>query len=186
MDLPGITVQQVDLGDVTVGLTQVEPGWRWSDDVRPQVGGEWRARTLGSCCPDASGRRSRRDDVEFGPNDVFEIPPGHDGFVVGDEPCVQIEWAGLRAFAGSTCSARTTRSLATLLFTDIVTPRPSSRESATARGVTYFRPTSRLRGVRLSNIWSRGQHDGDGLLATFRRSGGGAALRGGYSSPGST
>ena len=34
------------------------------------------------------------------PNDVFDIPPGHDGYTIGDEPCVQIEWSGLRALTG--------------------------------------------------------------------------------------
>jgi uncharacterized cupin superfamily protein len=38
--------------------------------------------------------------LQYGPDDVFEIPPGHDGYSVGDEPCVQIEWSGLRAFLG--------------------------------------------------------------------------------------
>ncbi len=102
VDLPGITVQQVDLGDITVGLTHVEPGWRWSNDVRPQVGGDWcEARHVGVVLSGRFGATMRDGTtVEFGPKDVFEIPPGHDGFVVGDEPCVQIEWAGLRAFAG--------------------------------------------------------------------------------------
>ena len=50
---------------------------------------------------------------------MFDVPPGHDGYTVGDEPLVQIEWAGIRAFAGFPTGIRS-RVLATLLFTDVV------------------------------------------------------------------
>jgi hypothetical protein len=70
-----------------------QPGWRWSTHVRPTVGDEWcQIRHVGyviSGClgldfPDGSS-------VVFGPGDVFDVPPGHDGYTVGDEPTVQIE-----------------------------------------------------------------------------------------------
>jgi hypothetical protein len=32
--------------------------------------------------------------LEFGPDDVYDIPPGHDGYTIGDAPCVMIEWSG--------------------------------------------------------------------------------------------
>ena len=88
--VPRLTVKQVDLGDITVGMTHLEPGWRWSNDVRPEVGGDWcEARHVGVVLSGRFGVTMRDGTtVEFGPNDVFEIPPGHDGFVVGDEPCV--------------------------------------------------------------------------------------------------
>jgi class 3 adenylate cyclase len=54
----------------------------------------------------------------YGPGDVFEIPPGHDGYTVGDEPVVQIEWTGLRTWAG--LGSGRSRVLATLLFADVV------------------------------------------------------------------
>jgi hypothetical protein len=44
--------------------------------------------------------------LEFGPDDVHEIPPGHDGYTIGDEPCVVISWAGLRAFSGFPIGSR--------------------------------------------------------------------------------
>jgi uncharacterized cupin superfamily protein len=38
-------------------------------------------------------------ELEFGPGDVVAIPPGHDGFVVGDEPCVFLDFAGMEHYA---------------------------------------------------------------------------------------
>jgi hypothetical protein len=38
--------------------------------------------------------------LDIGPDDVYDIPPEHDGYTIGDEPCVLLEWSGLRAFLG--------------------------------------------------------------------------------------
>ena len=38
-------------------------------------------------------------ELEFGPGDVVAIPPGHDGWVVGDEPCVVLDFAGMEHYA---------------------------------------------------------------------------------------
>ena len=69
---------------------------------RRSAGSGARRATSGSSSPGRLGIDfSRRDDASmFGPDDVFDIPPGHDGYTIGDEPCVQIEWAGIRAWAG--------------------------------------------------------------------------------------
>jgi class 3 adenylate cyclase len=157
----------VEIGDLTVGRIVTEPGWRWSTHVRPRVGGDWcQARhvgfvlsgRLGLLFPDGS-------TAEIGPNEVFEIPPGHDGFTVGDEPCVQIEWAGPRAFAGDTGGARV---LATILFTDLV----GSTEMASRLGDTAWRTllSSHFEAARTQLDRYRGHEvktAGDGLLATF-------------------
>jgi hypothetical protein len=73
LEFQGITVQQVDVGDLTVGRIVTQPGWRWSRDVRPHVGGEWcEARHVGVV---VSGRFEvvMRDGttLQFGPDDVF-------------------------------------------------------------------------------------------------------------------
>jgi hypothetical protein len=86
----------VELDGLTVGRGVMQPGWRWSTDVKPIAGTD-------SCeIPHTgyviSGRvHVRMDDgteAEYGPGDVMVIPPGHDGWVVGDEPYVALEWAG--------------------------------------------------------------------------------------------
>src|SRR5687768_7642876 len=97
--LPGITEELVDLGDLTVGRTVQEPGWQWSTHVRPVIGGDWcRARHVGVVLSGRWGALLEDGTVlEFGPDDVYDIPPGHDGYTIGDQPCVLIEWSGLRA-----------------------------------------------------------------------------------------
>jgi uncharacterized cupin superfamily protein len=50
-----------------------------------------------------SGRQVVRTDdgteTEFGPGDVVSIPPGHDGWTVGDEPCVVVDFSGMGDYA---------------------------------------------------------------------------------------
>lgn len=117
-----LSAKHVELADTQVALIRMEPGWRWSEDVRPQVGGEWcQARHVGVVLSGRFGiRTSDGATYEFGPNDVFDIPAGHDGWTIGDEPCVQLEWKGLQAFVGYRVFHGRSRSIVTLLLTDIV------------------------------------------------------------------
>jgi hypothetical protein len=89
------------LADGTVGRGVFEPGWVWSECVKPIVGTEsCEVAHLGVV---QSGRmRVRMDDGqegEAGPGDVLMIPPGHDAWVVGDEPCVVLDFAGMENYA---------------------------------------------------------------------------------------
>ena len=91
----------VQLGDVTVGHEILEPGWRWSVHLKPEVGTDWcMSRHVGL---QLSGRwmclLSDGTMMEFGPNDVFDVPAGHDAWVLGDEPAVSLDWEGLRTWA---------------------------------------------------------------------------------------
>ena len=169
VEFPGVSANLVELGDLTVGRMVNEPGWRWSTHVRPTVGGEWcQARHLGVIL---SGRLGVEfpdgTTVTFKLGDVFDIPPGHDGYTVGDEPCVQVEWAGLRAFAGFPTGIHS-RVLATLLFTDIV----DSTQTAARLGDTRWREllSTHYESVRSELERFRGREietTGDGLLVTF-------------------
>ena len=94
----------VELGDTTLGRMRYEPGWRWSEDLKPLVGGEsCQIRHVGVVI---SGHfHVEMDDgatMELLPDDVYEIPPGHDGWVVGDEPAVVIDWYGASGYAKGT------------------------------------------------------------------------------------
>ena len=85
IEFPNMRARVVELGDLTVGELVSQPGWRWSKDMKPTVGGEWcQARHIGII---VSGRMgvvfSDGTEVEFGPGDVFDIPPSHDGFTIG-------------------------------------------------------------------------------------------------------
>ena len=95
-------IEMVQLGEVTVGRTLFEPGWRWSVDMKPSAGSE--------LCQVAhtgyvvSGRERVRmadgTEVELSAGDAFVIPPGHDAWVVGDEPCVTLDFSGHAAEIG--------------------------------------------------------------------------------------
>lgn len=169
IEFPGMRARIVELGDLTVGELVSEPGWKWSTHVRPTVGGEWcQARHIGVVLSGRLGVRMRDGtEVEFGPNDVFDIPPEHDGFTVGDEPCVQIEWSGIRAFAGFPTGIHS-RVLATLVFTDLV----GSTTIAAQLGDTRWREllSSHFEAARreLERFGGREvKTTGDGMLATF-------------------
>jgi hypothetical protein len=90
----------VTLGDFTLGKGTFEPGWRWSEDVKPIAATEsCLVRHTGIC---VSGSMTvRMDDgteVTVGQGDVMVIEPGHDAWVVGDEACVLYD-TGVAAYA---------------------------------------------------------------------------------------
>ena len=94
-------LELITLGGVTFGRAIFQPGWRWSTSVKSMVNTEsCEVSHLGYI---VSGHlRTVMDDgseEEFGPGDVFSIPPGHDGWVVGDEPVVAIDITGAGEYA---------------------------------------------------------------------------------------
>src|SRR5262245_56397769 len=83
-------MEVVKVGDFVFGKATFEPGWKWSECVKPIVGtNSCQVRHTGCVL---SGRMAiQMDDgskIEIGPGDVFEIPPGHDAWIVGKESCV--------------------------------------------------------------------------------------------------
>ena len=91
----------VNIGGRTVGRGTFEPGWRWSENVKPIAGTDsCEVSHLGYCI---SGRMkvTMADGTagECGPGDVVAIPPGHDAEVVGDEPCVLIDFGEFGDYA---------------------------------------------------------------------------------------
>lgn len=97
-------VELVTLGDVTFGRATFEPGWRWSTCVKPI------AKTASCEVPHLQYHVSGRIHVvmddgteqEFGPGDISLVPPGHDAWVVGDEPVVAIDISGMAEYAKRT------------------------------------------------------------------------------------
>src|SRR6202142_4780266 len=89
------------VGGAEVGRLVFEPGWRWSNDVKPLAG-------TASCeAPHfqyhVSGRLAIRmdDGTEFiaGPGDITSLPRGQDAWFAGDEPVVVVDWFGASNYA---------------------------------------------------------------------------------------
>jgi hypothetical protein len=84
-----------------VGRGEFEPGWRWSNDVKPIAGTDsCQVSHLGYC---VSGRMhvtlDNGAEADIGPGDVFAIPPGHDAETVGDEACVLLDFGQFGDYA---------------------------------------------------------------------------------------
>lgn len=91
----------VDLEGHPVIFGTFEPGWKWSDDVKPIAQTDsCQAPHLIYC---VSGRMAIRmndgAEGEIGPGDVISIAPGHDAWVVGDEPCISVDFGGYAQYA---------------------------------------------------------------------------------------
>jgi quercetin dioxygenase-like cupin family protein len=87
-------VDLVRVGNTTVGRFAFEPGWRWAECIKPVVGTEsCQARHVGIV---QSGRMavSHEDgsEIELGAGEAYVIEPGHDAWVIGDEPFVAFEF----------------------------------------------------------------------------------------------
>ena len=94
-------VEIVNLGTATIGRYTFQPGWRWSECIKPVAGTD-------SCQVDhigyvISGRlhvvHDDGTETDLRAGDVYRIAPGHDAWVVGDQPAVTVEFQGAATFA---------------------------------------------------------------------------------------
>jgi quercetin dioxygenase-like cupin family protein len=103
-EFPNGRAEILKIGGGEVGRYVFEPGWRWSKDVKPI------AETESCEAPHfqyhLSGQLAIRmdDGTEFvaKAGDITSLPSGHDGWVVGDEPAVVIDWFGASNYAKGT------------------------------------------------------------------------------------
>jgi class 3 adenylate cyclase len=111
----------VSLGETTVGRSHWSPGWRWSVDLAPTM-------ATPSCQVHHLGHSvsgvlhvlmDDGEELDIPPDSIFDIPPGHDAWVVGDEPWVTVEWTSAHLVGIGPQSAGE-RVVMTVLFTDIV------------------------------------------------------------------
>jgi|SRR6266536_4255526 hypothetical protein len=91
----------VNVTGATIGRATFEPGWKWSDCVKPIVGTD-SCQTLHTGYV-VSGRinivMNDGTEREFGPGDAYRIEPGHDAWVVGNEPYVGLDFTGAADYA---------------------------------------------------------------------------------------
>ncbi len=84
------------LDDIDVGRTVFQPGWRWSTDVKPIAGTAFCMYHHVGIVSSGTLHVEMEDglSLEIGAGNAFEIPPGHDAWVVGDEPYVGVDFTG--------------------------------------------------------------------------------------------
>lgn len=91
----------VKIGGMALGKASYEPGWKWSEHYSPIAGTE-------SCLVEHVGlvlfgriMIAMDDGTEFeaGAGDLFYVPPGHDSWVIGDEPYVSLHLIGAEDYA---------------------------------------------------------------------------------------
>ena len=168
-DWPLASIRIVRIGSHTIGYGVQQPGFRWSTEMGPAAGT--------SSCPVhhvqvfLSGRfRVRMDDgeeVEFGPLEVGDIPPGHDAWVVGDEPVHILDFAGSSDAIGMPREHE--RIVTTLLMTDIVESTSTASRLGDAAWKQLLADHNRLVRTQLLRFGgSEVNTTGDGFLATFR------------------
>jgi len=94
-------MQIAHLADATIGRFVFEPGWKWSESVKPIVKTEsCQQLHTGYMISGRMGvRMNDGTEAEAGPGDAIVIPPGHDAWVVGNEPCVGIDFTGAKTYA---------------------------------------------------------------------------------------
>lgn len=94
-------IEIVDIAGLQAGRGTYEPGWRWSEHVKPIAGTDSCQATHGGYC--VSGEMVVRADdgseLTVSAGDFVVIPPGHDAWTVGDEACVLIDWQGYADYA---------------------------------------------------------------------------------------
>ena len=120
---------QVRLAGTVVSHHVLQPGWSWEEHAQPEAGtpscGLYHRGVV------LSGRMGVRTDegeeVVVGPNQVFDLPPGHLTWVEGDEELVMLDWAGGAGFDVQT--GESARVMATILFTDMVDSTTRARKA---------------------------------------------------------
>jgi hypothetical protein len=94
-------VDILNVGGTTMGRGTFEPGWKWSQDVKPIAGtASCQAEHLGNVI--AGEMTVVMDDgtrMQLRAGDAFSIPPGHDAWIEGNEACVLVDFVGFADYA---------------------------------------------------------------------------------------
>jgi quercetin dioxygenase-like cupin family protein len=94
-EFPNGKLEISTVGKTMVGRATFQPGWRWSESVKPIVGGD-------SCQVPHNGyvftgrlgiKMDDGTEFEVGAGDAYDIPPGHDGWVIGNENYVGVDFS---------------------------------------------------------------------------------------------
>ena len=95
------TVELVKIAGGEIGRYTFEPGWRWSECIKPVVGGDsCQVEHIGFVVSGTLGvQHNDGSSAEVAAGSVYRIAPGHDGWVVGGDPVVVVEFQGAATYA---------------------------------------------------------------------------------------
>ncbi len=100
-EFPNGKVELINIGNGVVGRLTLQPGWKWSNDVKPIAKTEWCEAPHFQYHASGTLHVKMQDGSEFdaGPGAVTALPSGHDAWVVGNEPVVLIDFHGASNYA---------------------------------------------------------------------------------------
>jgi len=94
LTIPNGNVDIVKLGELTAVRSTFNPGWKWSESVKPSAHTD--SCQIHHIGYQVAGRLhvilNDRSEIEYGPGDVYDIPPGHDAWVLGSEAVVMVDF----------------------------------------------------------------------------------------------
>jgi hypothetical protein len=94
-------LELVNINGGVVGRLVLEPGWRWSQHVKPIAGTEWCEAPHFQY--HAAGRlrviTSQGEEFDVSPGEVTSLPSGHDAYVLGEDPVVLVDFFGAMHYA---------------------------------------------------------------------------------------
>ena len=168
-EVPKAHFRIVKLDEVTFSHAVFEPGWRWSTDLAPTMGVS--AMPIHHRGYTVSGRmRVVMDDgetIDLEPGSVYEIPPGHDAWVLGDEAWITIDTTSGRPMVGL-LDEPGERVIATVLFSDIVDSTATAARDGDAAWSDRLRAHNERMRAELNLFRGREiSTTGDGFLAVF-------------------
>jgi class 3 adenylate cyclase len=163
----GVVSGLLQVGETKIAYDVHEPGCRWSTHVKPLVGtNSCEVRHVGYVISGRMGvRLDSGEEAVIQPGDAFAIPPGHDGWVEGDERLVTLDWTGVDEWLRPPDQ---TRVLATLVMTDIVNSTGQLRALGDRRWREVLAEHERrMRAIATSAGVRFTESTGDGFLFAF-------------------
>jgi class 3 adenylate cyclase len=165
---PFMESQLTQIGPIGVGRAMLQPGWRWSASIGPLTGEAW--CQVHHVQLVLAGRIAFQmqdgESDDFGPNWVVEVLPGHDAWVVGDEPVVIYDFYGNAGDVGLPTDHQ--RIVTTVLISDIVDSTATAGRLGDNRWRQLLGQHNRLVRALLDRF---GGHEvnttGDGFIVTF-------------------
>jgi class 3 adenylate cyclase len=168
-EVPFGHLETYDMGEIRIGRSTLQPGWRWSESIKPISKTELCEYHHIGVCLSGRMRIQTREGAELTveAGQFYEIPAGHEAWVEGDEPYINLEWQPSVAF-GQSEGGDFDRIVATLLVTDIVDSTAHAlelgdgawRDLLARHDVAVRNQLDRFRGREVTTT-------GDGFVALF-------------------